>query len=350
MTMVRPRSEFRRVAPGGVATCLRYARWRPRPREREDGRVSGVPIQPIQPISRAALRADCSACIGLCCVALTLTRSADFAIDKPAGEPCPNLRSDFRCAIHASLRERGFPGCVAYDCFGAGQRVTARFGGRGGSAGRTDILFSSFRVAESVHELLWYLAEAHDLTTPASNTTGHSTPAPSHPAVLTSLQAEVVAAWDATLALADLDAAALPAADVSGHRAGVVDLLGRVSDAVRAAVGSRTLRPGSRTLRPGSGKTTSRAGLRPRADLIGTRLPHANLRGANLRGALLIAADLSGADLSYADLIGADLRDAILAGADLSRALFLTQRQVSAARGDHATQLPPWLSRPAHWW
>ena len=46
------------------------------------------------------LRADCSSCFGLCCVALTFSRSADFAIDKPAGEACPNLSADFRCGIH----------------------------------------------------------------------------------------------------------------------------------------------------------------------------------------------------------------------------------------------------------
>jgi hypothetical protein len=36
---------------------------------------------------------------------------------------------DNRCAIHSQLASRGFPGCVAFDCYGAGQRVTqALFG------------------------------------------------------------------------------------------------------------------------------------------------------------------------------------------------------------------------------
>jgi uncharacterized protein YjbI with pentapeptide repeats len=69
------------------------------------------------------LRPDCEKCVGLCCVAPAFSTSADFAIDKAAGEPCPNLQADFRCGIHASLRDRGFRGCTAYDCFGAGQRV-----------------------------------------------------------------------------------------------------------------------------------------------------------------------------------------------------------------------------------
>ncbi|MDT7713980.1 MAG: hypothetical protein QOG46_2943, partial [Pseudonocardiales bacterium] len=41
------------------------------------------------------------------------------ALDKPV----LILQSDFRCGIHDNLRRRGFPGCTAYDCFGAGQKV-----------------------------------------------------------------------------------------------------------------------------------------------------------------------------------------------------------------------------------
>ncbi|MGH3932564.1 MAG: hypothetical protein ACRDTF_21615, partial [Pseudonocardiaceae bacterium] len=64
---------------------------------------------------RFDLRADCERCFGLCCVALTFSVSADFAIDKDAGQPCPNLQSDFRCGIHTRLRKQGFPGCAVYD-------------------------------------------------------------------------------------------------------------------------------------------------------------------------------------------------------------------------------------------
>ncbi|HEU4784906.1 MAG TPA: hypothetical protein VFS83_16330, partial [Ktedonobacterales bacterium] len=70
------------------------------------------------------LRADCARCFALCCVAPTFAVSADFAINKRAGKPCPNLHSDFRCGIHTRLREKGFRGCAVYDCFGAGQKVS----------------------------------------------------------------------------------------------------------------------------------------------------------------------------------------------------------------------------------
>lgn len=120
--------------------------------------------------ARAELRGDCASCFGLCCAALPFARSADFAIDKDAGTPCPNLRTDHRCGIHATLRERGFTGCTVYDCFGAGQRVSQlTFGGRDWRAGPPEQrrrMFDVFPVVRQLHELLWYLTEA--LTLPAA--------------------------------------------------------------------------------------------------------------------------------------------------------------------------------------
>ena len=116
---------------------------------------------------------------------------------------------------------------------------------------------------------------------------------------------------------------------MAAHRQTVNELLLRTSKLVRAGV---------------RGKKNHRG-----ADLIGAKLRNADLRGANLRGAYLIGADLRGADLRLADLIGADLRDADLRGADLTDSIFLTQSQLTSARGDDATVLPPTLTRPGHW-
>src|SRR3954452_23025891 len=80
---------------------------------------------------RGELRADCARCFALCCVGPVFTRSSEFAIDKPAGQPCPHLADDHGCSIHDRLQGEGFSGCAAYDCFGAGQRLAQRtFGGR----------------------------------------------------------------------------------------------------------------------------------------------------------------------------------------------------------------------------
>ena len=82
---------------------------------------------------------------------------------------------------------------------------------------------------------------------------------------------------------------------------------------------------------------------------MGRDLRRTRLRDASLRGAYLIGADLRGVDLGTADLLGADLRAADVRGADLSRCLFLTQPQVTAARGDMSTRLPVAVATPSHW-
>ncbi|MEV8033367.1 pentapeptide repeat-containing protein [Streptomyces sp. NPDC086182] len=269
------------------------------------------------PDPRLGLRADCGQCFGLCCVALPFARSADFAIDKGAGEPCRNLESDSRCGIHTRLRRTGFTGCTVYDCFGAGQRVSqVTFGGvdwRSGSKEHARRMFDVFPVVRHLHELLWYLNEA--LTLPAAR--------PVH--------ADVRRLLATTERLAGRTPEELGALDLDAHRQEVNELLLRISEFVRAGADG--------------GRKKDRRG----ADLMGARLRGADLRGASLRGALLIAADLTGADLRGADLIGADLRDTDLTDADLTGAVFLTQPQLNAARGSAGTRLPRSVGRPGHW-
>lgn len=80
----------------------------------------------------AHLKADCSACVALCCVIPPFDAEQGFGFDKAAETPCHHLCADHRCGIHDALIPRGFEGCVAFDCLGAGQRLTAlaleRFG------------------------------------------------------------------------------------------------------------------------------------------------------------------------------------------------------------------------------
>ncbi|MBN1092715.1 pentapeptide repeat-containing protein [Blastococcus sp. TML/M2B] len=266
---------------------------------------------PIVP-GREGLSADCSRCAGLCCVAPAFAASADFAVDKPAGTPCRHLQQDFRCGIHDRLRPEGFPGCTVFDCFGAGQRITQQtFGGRSWreSPELATAQFAVLPVMRQLHETLWHLAEAAALPGAAA------------------LQPAVAAARAETERLAALDADALRALDVGAHRAGVGELLQRVSEAVRTPTGP------------------DRRG----ADLMGRDLRRARLRNASLRGAYLIGADLRGADLGTADLLGADLRATDVRGADLSACLFLTGPQLAAARGDVTTRVPAGLRRPQHW-
>ncbi|WP_375690921.1 hypothetical protein [Pseudooceanicola sp. LIPI14-2-Ac024] len=122
-------------------------------------------------MSRPALTADCSACAALCCLALALDKGEAFAIDKPAGLPCPNL--DGRsCSIHSDLDARGFAGCVRYDCAGAGQRVTQEvFAGRSwqDEAGLTAPMIAAFADMRAVQQRLELLAAAEALPLASSD-------------------------------------------------------------------------------------------------------------------------------------------------------------------------------------
>ena len=262
---------------------------------------------------RADLRADCARCFALCCVGPAFTKSSDFAIDKPAGTPCPNLGTDHRCTIHDRLREEGFAGCTAYDCFGAGQRLAQEtFGGRDWREYDEVAapMLAALPVVRGLHEVLWYLLEAVQRPEAAS------------------LRADLEAV------AADTERTASAGSDVIGS----VDLdrlRGRAAPLLREA--SRLVRAGH----PGPDHSD--------ADLSGADLARADLAGASLRGALLLGADLRDADLTRADLLGADLRGAHLEGARLADALYLTRTQVGGALGDRRTTIPGDLERPPHW-
>ncbi|MER7279967.1 pentapeptide repeat-containing protein [Dactylosporangium sp. NPDC000244] len=357
------------------------------------------------------LRADCSKCFGLCCVAPAFSRSSDFAIDKPAGHACPNLGEDFRCGIHTRLRDRGFTGCTVYDCFGAGQHVAQVVAaGRDWRADPASAprMFEVFGAVRILHELLWYLTEARSLPRAAP------------------LAAELDDALSSTRSLRDA-AEELTPEIAERHRERIAPLLREASRLAREGrgaarnAGSRREQgagiagePGDRPVQGGSGRERApdgsavgeagelggagtdgpaagvtgpaaraggstvgstgpavggrdgrgrdrgrgrRSGSPGRRavapvlgrQLIGAKLRGTDLRGADLRGALLIGADLRGADLGNADVIGADLRGANLSGADLSGTLFLIQSQLDAAVGDASTKVPARLHRPAHW-
>jgi uncharacterized protein YjbI with pentapeptide repeats len=204
-----------------------------------------------------------------------------------------------------------------YDCFGAGQQVSqVTFSGRDWreAPGTARQMFGVLPVMRQLHELLWYLTEA--LSLPETQ----------------SLRDELGRALATVEGLTGRGAEDLLELDVAAVRQEVNVLLLRTSELVRSGA-------------QGNSGSRNRRG----ADLIGAKLKGADLRGADLRGAYLIGADLRGADLRRADLIGADLRDTDLRGADLTGAIFLTQTQVNAARGDSATKLPEGFTRPAHW-
>lgn len=264
------------------------------------------------------LRADCINCFGLCCVALPYAKSADFAFDKDGGTPCRNLQSNYLCGIHKDLRNKGFRGCSAYECFGAGQKVSqVTYKGKDWRASK-DIaqeMFNVYPIIQQLHEMLWYLNEALTLE------------------VSKSIHKELQDSIEETENLTTKSPEFILTFDVAEHRTKINKLLRLTSELVRAQVNKK-----QKQKKP-------RWGM----DYLGAKLMGADLKGVDLRGALLIAADLRNADLRWSDFIGADFRDADISGANLTGSIFLTQAQVNAAKGNKHTKLPATLVMPAHW-
>ena len=123
-------------------------------------------------MNTVSLRPDCARCAALCCVALAFDRSEMFGFDKPAGEPCRHLTAGGRCTIHAERAARGFAGCVAFDCLGAGQQVTqAVFGGRSwrDDPELLEPMMRAFSALKAARALIPLLREAGTLPLPAAS-------------------------------------------------------------------------------------------------------------------------------------------------------------------------------------
>ncbi|WP_310525819.1 pentapeptide repeat-containing protein [Nocardioides sp.] len=242
-------------------------------------------------MSLPVLQADCSQCFALCCVLLPFSKGESFPETKPGGRACHNLDVDDRCSIHATLTEDGWSGCVAFDCFGAGQQVSqVTYAGvswrEGGNLGEMAAVLSVMR---QLHEMLALLDEA--------DRRGASDAEP----------------WvERLVALIGATADELLAQDI---------------DELRREVGA-VLAEASRIARSRWPDALDLAGQ----DLAGRDLRRLDLRGAALRGAVLLGVDLRECDLTDADLLGADLRGADARGADLSAALFLTIAQRAVLR------------------
>lgn len=261
------------------------------------------------------LKIDCEKCFGLCCVSLYFSKSDGFPHNKDAGKPCINLKSDFKCSVHNNLYTNGLKGCIGYDCFGAGQKISQiTFNGEDwkDNSDHSKKMFESFYVMRQLHEMLWYLNEAFNLQND------------------TNLKEEIKELIDSTTNLTLLDSDSLLQIDIDNNRDKVNVFLRKTSDMIRINSSKSNNTPKSKSY-------------------FGKDLRNLDLRGADLRGAFLIAANLKGMNLIGADFIGADLRDADFSGADLSRSIFLTQSQINSAKGDKNTKLPINITKPRHW-
>lgn len=273
--------------------------------------------------SQISFKCDCEKCFGLCCIALNFNVSEGFPMNKKVGQPCINLETNFSCRVHNNLWMSGFKGCVAFDCIGAGQKVSqSTFKGCNWRHDPESAkqMFEVFLIMLQLHQMLWYLSESIEIQSASS------------------LQDANRSMFRETERLTDLNSKELMMVDVNAHREDVNALLLETSELERAKVCREQYK------HYGKQKFVNRG-----ANLMGADLRRVNLRGANLRGAYLIAADLRGVDMQGADLIGADLRDTDIRGADFSKSFFLTQGQINVAKGDSSTKLSPLLTSPMQW-
>jgi len=112
------------------------------------------------------LTTDCSGCAALCCVVFAFDKSESFAIDKAAGETCPNLDACGKCRVFSDREALGFHGCIAYDCHGAGQVISQNvFQGRSwrDEPSLTKRMGDALSVLRRVHEQLLLLQVAETL-------------------------------------------------------------------------------------------------------------------------------------------------------------------------------------------
>ena len=269
------------------------------------------------------LKIDCKKCFGLCCMALYFSKLDGFPQDKEAGKPCCNLAADFTCQIHKDLAKKGLKGCMAYDCLGAGQKlsqVTYKRQAWKRQPEQMQEFAQTFLVMYQFHEMMWYLIQARTVS------------------VAQPIKSKIVACLEETKRLTHLSAQEIVDFEIEVHRDKVNTILKQVVALVQEEV---------KPLREEALK--QKKVLTAGASLLGHNLTKTNLIGEDLGGTLLIMANLKGADLTGTNLIGVDMRNANLEDADLSNALFLTQAQINTARGNARTRLPKPLIKPQYW-
>lgn len=261
---------------------------------------------------RENLKIDCEKCSGLCCVALYCTKTDGFPGNKEAGIPCKYLMSDFRCSIYSKLSEQNMRGCIAYDCFGAGQKVTqdlypnVAWNTRREKANE---IFEVFLIVFQVYQMEWYLLESLSLVTDKQ------------------IQSIIEALISENEQITNRPSEEILKFDIEKYRLKVNQLLKQVSDMIT----------------PDSDDEAHSK------DCIGRNFRKANMNAKNFSKTLMIGANLEGCSLQGTNFLGADMRDANVKNTDLSSCVFLTQMQINSAKGNRNTKLPKNLTYPDLW-
>lgn len=257
------------------------------------------------------LKIDCEQCSGLCCVALYCMKTDGFPANKKAGVPCKHLKLDFRCEIHSILKSNNMRGCLAYDCFGAGQKVTRYIYPKidwQSNPDKAHEIFQVFLIVFQLHQMEWYLLESLSLISEDD------------------LIMDIRRLLSENEQMTSQSTCEILKLDIDAYRVKVNHVLKKLCESIVIYSHNETAK-----------------------DFFGKHFKKECLRGKDFSMSLMIAADLEGCDLFRANFLGADMRDANIKNADLSECVFLTQRQINAAKGNIHTKLPRHLSYPSSW-
>lgn len=255
------------------------------------------------------LKINCEGCSGLCCVALYCAKIDGFPADKEGGKPCRHLMGDFRCDMHTKLADKNMKGCLSYDCFGAGQKVTWIYGADNNwrlNPEKAGEIFRVFLIVFQLHQMEWYLLEASALDAGGQ------------------LKGKIEALIDENENVTSRSPEEILNFDIDQYQLCVNQVLKLVNSKAAARASGRK-------------------------NMFGENFRKANLDNMDFSMALMIASNLEGCSLRGTSFLGADMRDANIMNTDLSKSIFLIQMQINSAKGNIHTRLPDNLTMPSTW-
>lgn len=258
------------------------------------------------------IKADCSKCSGLCCIALFFSKMDGFPQDKEAGKPCINLNKDYYCKIHGELKNCKMRGCIGYDCFGAGQHVTSViYKGETWQTikGKSQEIFDVFVVVFHLYQIRYFLVESRTIV------------------LAKELWKVIDELIDENKRLCNYSPKDILNIDVDSYRDKVNIILKKVCSLIKEEYKNKKKLSG----------------------FLGGNFKNKDMSGQDLGMQLLIAANFNNCKFHGTIFLGADTRDTNLSNADLREAVFLTQGQVNCAKGNRNTKLPKHLDYPVTW-
>lgn len=259
------------------------------------------------------MKGDCSQCSGLCCTALFFSQMDGFPKDKRAGKPCLHLRSDFRCEIHQDLARKNMKGCIGYDCFGAGQHVTqVIYQGKTWQSlpQQAQEIFDVFIIVFHLYQIRFFLEES-------LSHINHQ-----------QLCNELHILKTENINICQSTSHEILTFDWQNYNRRSHQTLQKVCEFIHK---------------------TSHFQQKCPTNLLGKNFKGKDLSGMDLSTKLLIATHFEECQFQKTIFLGADTRDTHFDNADLSGALFLTQAQINAAKGNRQTKLPAHLDYPDTW-